>query len=83
MPSYGATMQPNHAEPARTHANAATNSGTEERMNPQPARPTPQQPRRSRDPHTNATDRGAVAATTCTGGVGLRPPCRVVPRLGP
>jgi hypothetical protein len=74
-PSNGPTKQTNRAEPARTHANAATSSGTEERMNPQPARPTPQQPNRSRDPHTTATDCGAVAATTSTGGVGLRPPC--------
>jgi hypothetical protein len=44
-------------------------------MDRQPARPTLRQPELQPQPSHDATDCGAVAADTCTGGVGLRPPC--------
>jgi predicted nucleotidyltransferase len=49
-------------------------------MDREAARPSPRQPELQPRPSHDATDCGAVAAATCTGGVGLRPPRHGTPQ---
>jgi hypothetical protein len=66
---------PGRQRHARTRTTNAANGCTEGRWIASRQARHSWQPELQPPPSHNATGCGAVAAATCTGGVGLRPPC--------